>query len=118
MKYSATPARYGRQFERSRRRFYRKQYGFLGTILAGVPRARTLPMPSREQASLEGEAAVWLASPTPWGLPAALWTGPSQGPAAVAEAFRDTFRHTREVTVLAVAEDHDEVQGIWRFEPG
>jgi GT2 family glycosyltransferase len=92
-------ARNAERFAASRRLFYRRHYGPLGAWLT-ARRWPAPPAPWPPLAELPAEAALWLASPSPWCLPAA---GAWLDGARVAQSLEELARQAPALGELTVA---------------
>nr|HRC86229.1 glycosyltransferase [Thermoanaerobaculia bacterium] len=91
-------------YEASRRRFYRRHWGWSGHFVARLhaPEPPRWPPLAEERALLAGGERLWLVSPSAWGFPnAGAWLSGQELPSALEELAAATDRPAIELTVQA-----------------
>lgn len=113
---SATPSAHAHYMLASRRRYYRKNFGCLGSLVAALPLPKTAfpanTVPARVNTR---EPLWWLVSPSPLGVPAFGLKGTTAFPEAAVGASLVFDRHPQTLLVAASASDGT-LYGPWRWD--
>jgi N-acetylglucosaminyl-diphospho-decaprenol L-rhamnosyltransferase len=116
--HAAEPTECVEHFLASRRRFFPREFGWLGrAVLSLAPGRLSLkaePLP--DDASVRAESTLWLLSPSPLGFPAAGLIGPGRPPLSALDRIGDLHSKRARFTLLAVDLSHLEPLDTWTWE--
>ncbi|MCU0291415.1 MAG: glycosyltransferase [Thermoanaerobaculaceae bacterium] len=113
--HAADPAAQARTVQSSRARYLRQCFGWRGRLVTGLmPRAPGWPPGlATSPAEVPADAAFWLLSPSPLGMPALLFEGSGRPGAEDLAAMQGGARGGVRFSLLAVSRATGEPLGVW-----